>query len=339
MKRACLFAVCMFTSFFIGFFYNNYLSKEEVVIPTYTEVTFKEENSLRSSIEKIYDSVVVIETFDSRGNKIGTGSGFCYKKDDIAYFITNNHVIENSNSIQIINMENKSYKATILGKDDYLDIAILSADKEASLQVATLSNSSSIYLGDTVFTIGSPLGYKYMGTITKGILSGKNRKVTISTSSGNYIMEVLQTDAAINPGNSGGPLVDINGEVIGVNSLKLVQDEIEGMGFAIPIELITESLSKLENGEVIIRPILGIEISDNNRYNGVYINNVDALYPAGLAGLKRGDYIISIDGEDIENSAHFRYIIYQHKIGDTIHVTYIRDGVTYETKVDLTKGI
>ena len=178
-----------------------------------------------------------------------------------------------------------------------------------------------------------------MGTITKGILSGKNRKVTISTSSGNYIMEVLQTDAAINPGNSGGPLVDINGEVIGVNSLKLVQDEIEGMGFAIPIELITESLSRLENGEVIIRPILGIEISDNNRYNGVYINNVDALYPAGLAGLKRGDYIISIDGEDIENSAHFRYIIYQHKIGDTIHVTYIRDGVIYETKVDLTKGI
>ena len=339
MKKACLFAICMFASFFIGFFYNDYLLNEEDVIPTYTEVTFKEENSLRSSIDKIYNAVVVIETYDNRGNKIGTGSGFCYKKDNRAYFITNNHVIENSNIIQVINMENKSYEATLLGKDEYLDIAILSTESEASLQVATLSNSSSIQLGDTVFTVGSPLGSKYMGTITKGILSGKNRKVTVSTSSGNYIMEVLQTDAAINPGNSGGPLVSISGEVIGVNSLKLVQDEIEGMGFAIPIELVSESLIKLEKGEIIIRPILGIEISDTNRSNGVYITNVEEKYPASIAGLHRGDYIISIDGEKVEDSAHFRYILYRHKIGDTITITYIRNGISYDTQITLTNGI
>lgn len=340
MKKACLFAVCIITSFFIGYFYNNFLLKEkEYTIPTFTEVTFKEENSLKTSIEKIYDSVVVIETYDSRGNKIGTGSGFCYKKDNEAYFITNNHVIENANTIKILNMDNKSYEAKLLGKDEYLDIAVLSANSESSLMVATLGDSSYINLGDTVFTVGSPLGSKYMGTITKGILSGKDRKVTISTSNGNYIMDVLQTDAAINPGNSGGPLVNIKGEVIGVNSLKLVQDEIEGMGFAIPIELITEVVDKLEKGEVITRPILGIEISDSNRYDGVYINNVDYSYPASNAGLKKGDYIISIDNINIEDSAHFRYILYQYKINDTITITYIRDGITYETKVTLTKGI
>lgn len=340
MKKACLFAVCIITSFFIGYFYNNYLLKEkEYVIPTYTEVTFKEENSLKTSIEKIYNSVVVIETYDSRENKIGTGSGFCYKKNNEAYFITNNHVIESGSSIKILNIENKIYEAKLLGKDEYLDIAILSADIESCLQVASLGNSSYTNLGDTVFTVGSPLGSKYMGTITKGILSGKDRKVTISTNNGNYIMDVLQTDAAINPGNSGGPLVNINGEVIGVNSLKLVEDEIEGMGFAIPIELIKEVVLKLEKGEVIIRPVLGIEISDSNRYSGIYVNNVDVSYPASDAGIRKGDYIISIDDETIEDSAHFRYILYQYKINDTIVITYIRDGVTYKTEVKLIKGI
>ena len=340
MKKACLFAVCIITSFFIGYFYNNYLLKEkEYVIPTYTEVTFKEENSLKTSIEKIYNSVVVIETYDSRENKIGTGSGFCYKKNNEAYFITNNHVIESGSSIKILNIENKIYEAKLLGKDEYLDIAILSADIESCLQVASLGNSFYTNLGDTVFTVGSPLGSKYMGTITKGILSGKDRKVTISTNNGNYIMDVLQTDAAINPGNSGGPLVNINGEVIGVNSLKLVEDEIEGMGFAIPIELIKEVVVKLEKGEVIIRPILGIEISDSNRYGGIYVNNVDPTYPASNAGLKKGDYIVSIDNINIEDCAHFRYVLYQYKINDTITITYIRDGVTYEVKVTLTKGI
>lgn len=335
MKRAFLFAVCMLASFFIGFFYKNQIKEE--VVPTYSEVTVKEENSLKSSIDKVYNSVVVIETYDTSHNKIGTGSGFCYKKNNNSYFITNNHVIADSQSVTILTMSQNEYTANILGKDDYLDIAILSADKDACLQVASFQDSTSTNLGDTVFTIGSPLGTKYMGTVTKGILSGKNRKVNVSTSSGNYIMEVLQTDAAINPGNSGGPLVNINGEVIGVNSLKLVQDEIEGMGFAIPIELINESLTKLENGEIIIRPILGVEISDT-RENGIYINKVEKDYPAFSAGLQRGDYLIAVDGVTIEDSAHFRYLLYQHQIGDVITITYVRDGITNEVKITLKKA-
>lgn len=345
MKKACLFAVCMLSSFFIGFYFNY--NEKNGVIPTFTEITYKEETSLKSSIDKIYNAVVVVETYDMNGNKIGSGSGFCYKSQELKYIITNHHVIESGVAIKVINFENEEYVAKLIGKDEYLDVAILTVEPEANIDTATLSSSKNVNLGDTVFTVGSPLGSKYKGTITKGIISGKDRKVNIQTSNGEYIMEVLQTDAAINPGNSGGPLVNLNGEVIGVNSLKLVQDEIEGMGFAIPIELISESLELLEKGEILTRPILGVEISDVSektldRYHitgGIYVNDVENNYPASISGLQKGDFIIKVDDYEIEDSAHFRYILYKYKIGDHITITYIRNDQTYQTIVTLDKGI
>lgn len=344
MKKAFNFAVCIIASFFIGFFYNENL-KETDLLPTFNEVQVMEKNSLKDSIDKIYNAVVVIETYDKNENVIGTGSGFFYKKNDIGYIITNNHVIEKSSTIKVINMNKEVYVAKLVGTDEYFDIAILSVDKEAVLQVANLGINSELNVGDTVFTVGSPLGSKYMGTVTKGILSGKDRMVNVSTSRGNYMMEVLQTDAAINPGNSGGPLVNLSGDVIGVNSLKLVQDEIEGMGFAIPISLVNTILDRLEKGEVITRPIIGLEISDLNsevlnRYkvnSGIYVNKVDINYPAKF--LKIGDIITLIDDKEVENTSHFRYILYTHKVGDTIKITYIRDGKTNNISILLDKGI
>lgn len=344
MKKAFNFAVCIIASFFIGFFYNENL-KETDLLPTFNEVQVMEKNSLKDSIDKIYNAVVVIETYDKNENVIGTGSGFFYKKNDIGYIITNNHVIEKSSTIKVINMNKEVYVAKLVGTDEYFDIAILSVDKEAVLQVANLGINSELNVGDTVFTVGSPLGSKYMGTVTKGILSGKDRMVNVSTSRGNYMMEVLQTDAAINPGNSGGPLVNLSGDVIGVNSLKLVQDEIEGMGFAIPISLVNTILDRLEKGEVITRPIIGLEISDLNsevlnRYkvnSGIYVNKVDSNYPAKF--LKIGDIITLIDDKEVENTSHFRYILYTHKVGDTIKITYIRDGKTNNISILLDKGI
>lgn len=344
MKKAFNFAVCIIASFFIGFFYNENL-KETDLLPTFNEVQVMEKNSLRDSIDKIYNAVVVIETYDKNENIIGTGSGFFYKKNDMGYIITNNHVIEKSSTIKVINMNKEVYVAKLVGTDEYFDIAILSVDKEAVLQVANLGINSELNVGDTVFTVGSPLGSKYMGTVTKGILSGKDRMVNVSTSRGNYMMEVLQTDAAINPGNSGGPLVNLSGDVIGVNSLKLVQDEIEGMGFAIPISLVNTILDRLEKGEVITRPIIGLEISDLNsevlnRYkvnSGIYVNKVDSNYPAKF--LKIGDIITLIDDKEVENTSHFRYILYTHKVGDTIKITYIRDGKTNNISILLDKGI
>lgn len=344
MKKAFNFAVCIIASFFIGFFYNENL-KETDLLPTFNEVQVMEKNSLKDSIDKIYNAVVVIETYDKNENIIGTGSGFFYKKNDMGYIITNNHVIEKSSTIKVINMNKEVYVAKLVGTDEYFDIAILSVDKEAVLQVANLGINSELNVGDTVFTVGSPLGSKYMGTVTKGILSGKDRMVNVSTSRGNYMMEVLQTDAAINPGNSGGPLVNLSGDVIGVNSLKLVQDEIEGMGFAIPISLVNTILDRLEKGEVITRPIIGLEISDLNsdalnRYkvnSGIYVNKVDSNYPAKF--LKIGDIITLIDDKEVENTSHFRYILYTHKVGDTIKITYIRDGKTNNISILLDKGI
>lgn len=344
MKKAFNFAVCIIASFFIGFFYNENF-KDNNLLPTFNEIEIIEKDSLKDSIDKIYNTVVVIETYDKNENIIGTGSGFFYKKDDRGYIITNNHVIEKSSVIKIINMNKEVYVAKIMGTDEYFDIAVLSVDKEAVLQVANLGIDSELNVGDTVFTVGSPLGSKYMGTVTKGILSGKDRIVNVSTSKGNYMMEVLQTDAAINPGNSGGPLVNLAGNVIGVNSLKLVQDEIEGMGFAIPISLVNTILDKLEKGEIITRPIIGLEISDLNKEilnkyginSGIYVNKVDSNYPAKF--LKIGDIITLVDDKEVENASHFRYILYTHKIGDTIKITYIREGKINNINILLDKGI
>ena len=345
MKKALNFAVCIIASFFIGFFYNENIKEENSLIPTFDEIKLTETNSLKESIDKIYDSVVVIETYDKNGNIIGTGSGFFYKKDKLGYIITNNHVVEKSSTIKIINMNKDIFVANVVGTDEYFDIAILTVDKDAVLKIANLCINCDLNVGDTVFTVGSPLGAKYMGTVTKGILSGKDRIVSINTNNGNYMMEVLQTDAAINPGNSGGPLVNLNGDVIGVNSLKLVQDEIEGMGFAIPISLVNTILDKLEKGEVITRPIIGLEISDLNnelltRYkvnSGIYVNKVESNYPGKY--LKVGDIITLIDDKEVKDINHFRYILYTHKVGDTIKITYIRNGKINNMNILLDKGI
>ena len=165
-------------------------------------------------------------------------------------------------------------------------------------------------------------------------------------------MSVLQTDAAINPGNSGGPLVNINGEVIGINSLKLVEDEIEGMGFALPIEEVMLYVERLENGEKITRPTVGLELIDasNSYLLGYYQMNIDTsikegaiIYrvvdnsPAALAGLKSGDVITAVDNVKVTDVTHFRYLLYKHSIGDKMKVTYIRDGTENSLIVQLTQ--
>jgi serine protease Do len=180
-----------------------------------------------------------------------------------------------------------------------------------------------------------------MGSVTKGILSGKDRQVTVSVSSGSLLVDVIQTDAAINPGNSGGPLVNMNGEVIGITSLKLVEDEIEGMGFALPIEYALAYTDRLENGEKIVRPMLGVQLSDlsnavvlrsyqitvsDSITSGVVLLNVEKGSSAETAGLKAGDVITKINDGVIKDTATFRYNLYKYSVGDTISITYIRDN-------------
>ena len=326
--------------------------KGEEITKTVSEVSISESNTIKDSIQKVYRSVVLIEATNRLGTS--TGSGFVYKEDDqYGYILTNNHVVEDATTVKVVNIEGVEIDATVLGTDIYMDIAVLRIDKENVLQVASIGDSKSVELGDTVFTVGSPEGKEYIGTVTKGILSGKSREITVSLSSGGYyIMSLLQTDAAINPGNSGGPLVNINGEVIGINALKLVEDKIEGMGFAIPIEEVMLYVDRLEKGEAIKRPTVGIEMFDaSNAYlrryynvnvssnvtEGVVVYRVTPGSPAAIAQLQTGDVIIEVDGSKVDDSTRFRYLLYKHNIGDKMTIKYIRDNKEKKVTVILTQ--
>ena len=314
------------------------------------------DNSIADAVEKVYDAVVVIEAYNNDTLK-STGTGFVYKKTGgKGYIMTNNHVVDDANNVKIIYSNGTTTTADILGKETYSDIAVLTVKDDTVLSVVSLGDSTKMRLGDTVFTIGSPLGSEYSGTVTRGILSNKDRLVAVSLTSGSpsdWIMKVLQTDAAINPGNSGGPLLNINGEVIGINSLKLVEDEIEGMGFAIPIEDAIYYAEILEKGEKISRPYMGIGMLDiSNPYSlryyginidssvtsGVVITEVEKNSPAYKAGLQKGDVIYQINDEDVNSIAEFRYVLYKSRPGDTITLKYYRGADKKSVNVKLVKN-
>lgn len=315
-----------------------------------------EKTSLSESVSKTKDSVVVIEGFKA-GQMTSTGTGFVYKTDDkYGYVMTNQHVIDETDKIVLVLSNDEEVEGILLGGDEYLDLAVIRMDKKYVISVAQIGDSSSSEVGDTVFTVGSPMGYDYRGTVTSGILSGKDRMVSVSigdSKTEDYVMRVLQTDAAINPGNSGGPLLNINGEVIGINSMKLVEEEIEGMGFAIPIEYAISHIDSLEKGQSIKWPVLGISmvnISDSssmyrNNYNipssiktGVLVVGITESTGASNSDLKVGDVIIELNGEKVKNLAYLRYELYKYKPGETIEITYYRDGKERKAKVELTES-
>ena len=205
------------------------------------EVTVNE-NGIADAVEKVYDAVVVVETY-RRNTLVATGTGVIFKQDNNKYYVmTNYHVIEDGTRIKIVLTDGNRYEVNVDGGDIYSDIAVLSFDSKEDYTIAEIGSSTDARVGDTTFAVGAPLDADtYSWTVTRGILSGKDRMIEVSTSntlynSNDYIMKVLQTDAAINSGNSGGPLCNSNGQVIGITNMKLVSDGVEGMGFAIPIE-------------------------------------------------------------------------------------------------------
>lgn len=319
------------------------------------KTTVYEKSSLGAAIDKIYDAVVMVDSYKGE-EEYSTGTGFIYKTDDkYGYIMTNQHVIASCDKIVLVLSNDEKVEATVLGGDEYLDVAIMTIPKEKVLQTATIGSSDKVNVGDTIFTVGSPMGYEYRGTVTSGILSGKDRMVSVNVSnstSSDWVMKVLQIDAAINPGNSGGPLLNVNGEVIGINSMKLVRDEIEGMGFAIPIEIAMAHTDELENKKDIEWPILGISMAnvtdtnalarndlnvDSNITEGVVVAKITDGSGASKSDLKVGDVITKINNEVVKNSAYLRYELYKNNPGDTIVITYIRDGKVKTTKVTLTK--
>ena len=215
---------------------------------------------------------------------------------------------------------------------------MLKVDKKNIKQVAQLGNNEKMRVGDTTFAVGTPLDAKtYSWSVTRGILSGKNRVI----SSGSTYMNVLQTDTPINSGNSGGPLCNANGEVIGITNMKLASDEIEGMGFAIPIETATSYAEQFVSGKSVDRPYIGVSIYEDgasvfSTNTSVIIGSVESGSPAEKAGLKKDDIIVKINNDEVQNAAYFRYKLYSYKAGDKVKLTVKRDNK--EEIVEVTLG-
>lgn len=319
------------------------------------EVTVNE-NGIADAVEKVYDAVVVVETY-RRNTLVATGTGVIFKQDNNKYYVmTNYHVIEDGTTIKIVLTDGNRYEVNVDGGDIYSDIAVLSFDSKEDYTIAEIGSSTDARVGDTTFTVGAPLDADtYSWTVTRGILSGKDRMIEVSTSntlynSNDYIMKVLQTDAAINSGNSGGPLCNSNGQVIGITNMKLVSDGVEGMGFAIPIEDAIDFANKIINGEDITRPkigismvalagasIYGVDIPDNVE-NGVAVLSVNSGSSAEVAGLERGDIITEFDNVKIESVAQLKYELYRHNVGDVVTIKINRHGSIKDLQMTLTKG-
>lgn len=318
------------------------------IVKTITEKNVSiTDNGISESVMKVNDAVVVIEGYNNE-TLAGTGSGFVYDKDDkYAYIMTNHHVIDGFDDILITYSDDSTAEAEIVGSDSYADIAILKVNVDTILSVAEIGKSTDLKVGDTVFAVGSPMGKEFKNTVTKGILSGKDRLVSVD----DYILNVMQTDAAINPGNSGGALCNINGEVIGVNNLKIVEDTVEGLGFSIPIEDALKYANSLREDGVVTRPYIGVSMLnagntlqlryaginlDRNITDGVVVVGVEDDSPADEAGLKRGDVITKIGEYKVNTIAEFRYRLYNYEVNEKVEIEIIRSGK--EKTLDITLG-
>ncbi|CAM5538488.1 serine protease [Bacillus safensis FO-36b] [Bacillus safensis subsp. safensis] len=234
------------------------------------------------------------------------------------------------------------------------DLAVVEMNADGIDKVASFGDSSKLRAGDKVIAIGNPLGAQFSGTVTEGIISGLDRTVEANTSSGTVEMNVLQTDAAINPGNSGGPLINTDGQVIGINSLKISESGVESLGFAIPSNDVKPIVDELLKNGKVERPYLGVQMIDLEQVpetyqentlglfdkqigKGIYVKDVSKGSPAQKAGLKSGDVIIKFKGKDVVNSSQLKEILYKEtKVGDKTTMTVIREGKN--KNLDITLG-
>jgi 2-alkenal reductase len=309
------------------------------------------ETTITKSVQKVGPAVVTVvgtipgqlTFFGPTGDQTVSGSGFFIT--DQGYLLTNNHVVEGTKEVNIVLSDGTQEKATIVGTDPYSDIAILKTDGKVPA-VATLGNSDVLKPGESVIAIGSPLG-DFKNTVTVGVVSATGR--SIDTGNGYQIENLIQTDAAINQGNSGGPLVDLAGEVIGINTL-IVRSTgsgsvAEGLGFAIPINTAQAVAQQIIQKGYFARPYLGIGYQSITpdiaaAYNlpvqwGIYVTRVAANSPADQAGLKRGDIITKIGNVAIDETHSYLNALFIYKPGDQVTLEFMRNGQTMQVQVTL----
>jgi len=283
------------------------------------------------------------------GQQMGTGSGIVYQvKDGNTYIVTNEHVIDRAIDIEVVftDEEQTRKKATLVGSDVYTDLAVLRIENFEASVIAEFGNTEDLRLGQTVIAIGNPLGLEFAGSTTMGVVSGHNRQVSIPILSTNgqmqnWAMTVLQTDTAINPGNSGGALINLDGEVIGINSMKVNSTNVEGMSFSIPTYIALPIISDLETYGRVVRPVLGVSLVNIpmlpqpireeiklpiNVTEGVFVNDVVDYSIAMNLGVLAGDVITHIGDVEIRDSNHFRQTLFTYRDGYELTLTLIREG-------------
>lgn len=347
---------------------SNAESKQ--VHSTTVKTAYKNTTSTSEAVDKVKNAVVSVITYSDSSNQglfekeensdsqiSSEGSGVIYKKEGkYAYLVTNTHVINGAKKVDILLADGNKVPGEVVGSDVYSDIAVVRISADKAKAVAEFGDSNQLTVGETAIAIGSPLGTDYANSVTQGIISSQGRNVKLKADNGqNISTRALQTDAAINPGNSGGPLINIQGQVIGITSSKISnngQTSVEGMGFAIPANDVVNIIKQLEEKGKVVRPALGIQMMDLSNLStsdlsqlklpekisgGVLVRSTLENMPASDK-LQRYDVITKIDDTDIESTADLQSALYSHQINDTIKVTFYRDGKQQTTSIKLTKS-
>ena len=347
---------------------SNTESKQ--VHSTTVKTAYKNTTSTSEAVDKVKNAVVSVITYSDSSNQglfekeensdsqiSSEGSGVIYKKEGkYAYLVTNTHVINGAKKVDILLADGNKVPGEVVGSDVYSDIAVVRISADKAKAVAEFGDSNQLTVGETAIAIGSPLGTDYANSVTQGIISSQGRNVNLKADNGqNISTRALQTDAAINPGNSGGPLINIQGQVIGITSSKISnngQTSVEGMGFAIPANDVVNIIKQLEEKGKVVRPALGIQMMDLSNLStsdlsqlklpekisgGVLVRSTLENMPASDK-LQRYDVITKIDDTDIEATADLQSALYSHQINDTIKVTFYRDGKQQTTSIKLTKS-
>ncbi|AQU81135.1 S1C family serine protease [Planococcus faecalis] len=331
---------------------------EAVSVDITTDVT--------EAVEIAADAVVGVTNLQSAGDfwsqapqqeqAVGTGSGVIYKNDNgKAYVVTNHHVIDGATGVEVTLSDGSKVEATVVGSDIWTDLAVLEMDGAKVQAVAQFGDSDALKQGEAVIAIGNPLGLDFSGSVTTGVVSGKDRAVPVDLNGDgqeDWQAEVLQTDAAINPGNSGGALVNLAGQLIGINSMKIATSSVEGIGFSIPINSAIPVINSLEEKGEMIRPSMGVTLLDLAQVpqvyrqetlklpvdvtEGVVVNSVVEGSAAEAAGMEQFDVIVEMDGVAIVDIIELRQHLYnEKKIGDLLKVSAYRNGELMEFELEL----
>jgi len=333
------------------------------------KIAYDVNTNTTKAVEKAADAVVGINNIQSSSfwsdeeagssgeEAAGTGSGVVYKKaGGKAFVVTNHHVVEGATKLEVSFSDGTKIPAKLLGSDVWTDLAVLEVDADKIKKVAEFGDSDRLKMGEPVIAIGNPLGATFSGSVTQGIISGLKRTIPVDINQDGLIdwnAEVLQTDAAINPGNSGGALINIAGQLIGINSMKIAQNAVEGIGLSIPINSARPIIDDLEKFGTVKRPYMGVDLKSvseipayyqeealklpRNINYGVALRQVIPNSPAAQAGMKELDVIVEMDGEKINDVIDLRKHLYQKKkIGEQMKIKYYRSGKLKQTRLTLT---